>query len=290
MVSRRQLLTGAMLAAPALMSLRAEAAGDDRERLRGIASLERRYGGRLGVAILDTSTITPITYRGDERFPLCSTFKVLAAAFVLARLDAGKESLARRIRYSRDCLVPHSPITEKHAGGDGLTIGEICATAMTLSDNTAANLLLDSFGGPAALTAYLRSLGDHLTRLDRRETALNEAQPGDPRDTTSPFAMVKLLRTTVCGTALSVSARAQLAAWLVANRTGDQRLRAGIPHGWRVGDKTGSGGYHATNDVAVVWPPRGATMIVAAYYVESTAPEDARNAVLAEIGRLAVRA
>ena len=158
---------------------------------------------------------------------------------------------------------------------------------MTLSDNTAANLMLASFGGPAALTAHLRSLGDTVTRVDRREPYLNEARPGDPRDTTTPNAMLELLRKTVLGDALTPSSREQLIAWLAANKTGDQRLRAGVPKGWRIGDKTGSGGNHATNDIGVIWPPGRAPIIVTAYFLGSPASPDERDAVLAEIGRLA---
>lgn len=259
----------------------------DGEVVLKVADLERRHRGRLGVAILDTAKQTPIAYRGDERFPLCSTFKFLAAAFVLARVDAGEESLGRRVVYASDYLVPHSPITEKHTGNGGLTMGEICEAAMTLSDNTAANLMLDSFGGPAALTAYLRSLGDNVTRLDRRETELNEVKPRDPRDTTSPTAMAELMRKIVLGTALSPSSREQLTAWLVANRTGDTRLRAGVPKGWRVGDKTGSGPHNATNDIGMIWPPGRAPIIVAAYYVEGRGSQDERDVVLSDVGRLA---
>jgi beta-lactamase class A len=182
---------------------------------------------------------------------------------------------------------PHSPVTKKHVGEGGLTIGEICKAAMTLSDNTAENLLLDSFGGPAKLTAYVRSLGDRVTRLDRRETALNEARPGDPRDTSTSIAMLEILRKTVLGTALSASSRGQLIAGLVANKTGDQRLRAGVPKGWRVGDKTGSGAHNVTNDIGVIWPPGRAPIIVTAYYAEARASDNERNAVLSEVGRLA---
>jgi beta-lactamase class A len=284
---RRALLTGALLAGPALLSARAAADDRDAELRRGFAGLERRHGGRLGIAVLDSATGKLVAHRGDERFAMASTFKFVAAAFVLARVDRGEESLARRIVYSRDDLVTYSPITEKHAGGGGMTVGELCDAAVTLSDNTAANLLLDSFGGPAGLTAHMRSLGDGVSRLDRRETALNEAAPGDPRDTTTPAAMLGLLRDTVLGTALSPSSRAQMAAWLVANKTGDKRLRAGVPAGWRVGDRTGTGGNNATNDVAVIWPPGRAPIVVAAYYAEARALEDERNAVLAEVGRLA---
>lgn len=172
-ISRRKLLTGSLLAGPALLNLRAAAADRDGELQHGVSDLERRHGGRLGVAVLDSARIKPIAHRGDERFALCSTHKLLSAAFVLARVDRKQESLTRRIVYARDYLVPYSPITEKHIGDSGLTVGEICEAAMTLSDNTAANLLLDSFGGPAELTAYMRSLGDSVTRLDRREPELN---------------------------------------------------------------------------------------------------------------------
>jgi beta-lactamase class A len=289
-ISRRALLTGALLAGPALSSLRATAAAADAGLRQAAAELEARHGGRLGVAVLDTAGSMPAAYRGDERFALCSTYKLLAAAFVLARVDRTQESLARRIVYGRDALVAYSPVTEKHVGGEGLAIGDICEAAVTLSDNTAANLLLDSFGGPPALTAYLRSLGDGVTRLDRRETELNRVAPGDPRDTTTPVAMLETVRKLVLGTALSAASRAQLTAWLVANKTGDKRLRAGVPAGWRVGDKTGSGENNATNDVAVIWPPKRAPIVVTAYYVEAHASDDERNAVLAEIGRLAAAA
>lgn len=252
-----------------------------------VAGLERKHGGRLGVAVLDGAGASVIAHRGDERFALCSTFKFLAAALVLARVDHKQESLTRRIVYARDYLVPYSPVTEKHAGESGPTVGEICEAAMTVSDNTAGNLLLDSFGGPAELTAYVRSLGDSVTRLDRREPELNEAKPGDPRDTTSPVAMLEALRKTVLGTALSTSSREQLTAWLVANQTGDRRLRAGVPKGWRVGDKTGSGANNATNDIAVIWPPMRAPIVVATYYAEARESDDQRNAVLSEVGRLA---
>ncbi len=219
---------------------------------------------------------------------MCSTSKFPTAAFVMARVDRQEERLARRIVYSRDYLVPHSPITEKHVGDDGLTVGEICQAALTLSDNTAENLLLDSFGGPAALTAYIRSLGDSVTRFDRREPELNEAIPGDPRDTTTPIAMLEILHKTILGTALSASSREHLIAWIAACKTGDKRLRAGAPKGWRVGDKTGSGANNVTNDIAVIWPPGRAPIIVTAYYAGPRASEDQRDAVLSEVGRLAM--
>jgi len=285
-ISRRALLAGVALATVASF---ARADDGDARLERALAALERRHGGRLGVAILDTATGRQLVHRGDERFPMCSTFKFLAAALVLARVDRDTENLTRRIVYQPSDIVPYSPVTEKHIGGDGMAVGDICDAAVTLSDNTAGNLLLNSFGGPAGLTAYLRSLGDSVTRLDRNEPTLNEAAPGDPRDTTTPAAMVEILRKTVLGTALSAASREQLAAWLVANKTGDKRLRAGLPRGWKVGDKTGSGGNNATNDIAVIWPPNRAPIIVAAYYIASHATEDQRNAVLAEVGRIAAK-
>ena len=287
MVTRRELLTGSLLVGSGLLSLRAAAEVRGGALQHGVADLERRHGGRLGVAVLDTARNRLIAHRGHERFPLCSTHKFLSAVFVLARVDRKEESLTRRIVYARGDLVPYSPVTEKHVGGGGLTVGELCEAAMTLSDNTAANLLLSTFGGPAGLTAYLRSLGDGVTRLDRREPELNEASPGDPRDTTTPIAMLEDLRKTLHGTALSAPSRKQLAAWLIACKTGDKRLRAGVPPGWRVGDKTGSGANNATNDIAVLWPPRRAPIIVTAYYAQARASEDERNAVLSQVGRLA---
>lgn len=250
-----------------------------------LAELEGNAGGRLGVAALDTGDGARIAYRADERFPLCSTFKFLAAACVLARVDRGEEVLSRRVMYEASDLVPYSPVTELHVG-TGMTLAELCAAAMTLSDNTAGNLLLDSFGGPAALTAYARSLGDAVTRLDRDEPELNEAAPGDPRDTTTPAAMLTNLRQIVLGEALTTTSRQQITDWLLANQTGDARLRAGFPDGWRVGDKTGTSEAGVTNDVAVVWPPGRAPLVVAAYLTESPASSGARDAVLAEVGRI----
>ena len=287
MISRRVLLAGSLLAGSAGCSRPAAAATWDAKLQQGVADLERRHGGRLGVAVIDTARGKPFAHRGDERFPLCSTYKCLAAAFVLARVDSGQESLTRRIVYTTADLVPYSPVTAKYAGRGGLTVGAICEAAVTLSDNTAGNLLLDSFGGPAALTAYLRSLGDRVTRLDRREPELNEATPGDPRDTTTPSAMLGLLRHAVLGTALGAASRAQLAAWLVADKVGGKRLRAGVPKDWLVGDKTGSGARNATNDVAVIWPPGRPPIIVTAFYIDARGSDDERNAVLADLGRLA---
>jgi beta-lactamase class A len=217
---------------------------------------------------------------------MCSTFKVLAAARVLTRVDHGEESLHRRIVYSKEHVVTYSPETEKHAGEEGMTLGEICKAALTLSDNTAGNLMLESFGGPPEVTRFARTLGDDVTQLDRMETALNEAKTGDPRDTTTPAAMLGNLQKIVLGDALSAKSRDQMTAWMTANKTGDKRLRAGLPKDWRVGDKTGAGDNATTNDIAVIWPPGRGPLVVTVYFAESPAPTDARNAVIAEVGRL----
>nr|WP_239002918.1 class A beta-lactamase [Rhodovastum atsumiense] len=276
------LLAGAGL--PACGTARAQAAAPEAR----LAALEREHGGRLGVAVLDVATGHRIAYRAEERFPLCSTFKVLAAALVLARVDRGKERLDRRVVFSREDIRPWSPVTEKHPGAPGMTLAELCEAAVTLSDNTAGNLLLGSFGGPAGLTGFARALGDDVTRLDRFETALNEGTPGDPRDTTTPAAMLGNMRRIMVGDALSESSRTQLAGWLLGSRTGGRRLRAGFPPDWRVGDKTGGNGTGVANDIAIAWPPGGGALLVAAYYAESPGPEERRNAVLAEVGRIAV--
>jgi beta-lactamase class A len=167
-----------------------------------------------------------------------------------------------------------------------MTIGEICEAAVALSDNTAANLLLALLGGPAGLTAYARSLGDRVTRLDRIEPALNEAAPHDVRDTTTPSALVGDLHAILVGAALSQASRARLIGWLVACKTGDRRLRAGVPAGWRVGDKTGSGGHGTTNDVGILWPPDRDPVLVAVYLTRTERDTAVREGVLAGVARL----
>jgi beta-lactamase class A len=249
-----------------------------------LAKIEVESGGRLGVAVLDTGSGALAGHRIDERFPMCSTFKTLAASAILARVDAGTEQLARRIAVEQKDILSYAPITKQHVGKD-MTVAELCEAAVTLSDNTAANLLLASLGGPSAITAYARSLDDDITRLDRIEPELNEATPGDPRDTTTPAAMAKNLKLLASGTALSAASRDQLIAWLVGCKTGDAKLRAGLPKSWRVGDKTGSGDHGSSNDAAVIWPEGKPPVIVTSYLTETAAPDDKRNATHAAVGR-----
>ncbi|MFF6808610.1 class A beta-lactamase [Streptomyces sp. NPDC012403] len=227
---------------------------------RSLTDLEREYGARLGVYALATGTGATVIHRADERFALCSTFKTLAAAAVLDRHPV--PGLDRRVTYTRADLVAYSPVTEKHTG-TGMTLRDLCDAAVRYSDNTAANLLLRELGGPRALTAHLRGLGDRVSRLDHDEPELNGNPPGDPRDTTTPRAVAADYRALVLGDALPAAKRALLTDWLVRNTTGDLRVRAGVPRGWKVGDKTGTGDWGRANDVAVLWPPSGAPLVIA---------------------------
>ncbi|WP_074078254.1 class A beta-lactamase [Microvirga massiliensis] len=288
MITRRQFAigSGAGLLGGALgrvESLRAANAWSG-DLSREIARIESGLEARLGVAVLDTATGQRMSHRGSERFPMCSTFKMLACAAVLRRVDAGQEDLERRIRFGASDVVTYSPVTKDRVG-DGMTLAELCEAAMTQSDNTAGNLILKTLGGPSGVTTFARSLGDLVTRLDRWETDLNEAAPGDPRDTTTPDAMTANLHSLAVDNGLSPQSRDQLTAWLVANKTGDARLRAGLPKNWRIGDKTGSGERGTANDVAVIWPPQRKPLIVSVYLTETKASSDERNAAIAEIGR-----
>jgi len=263
----------------------ARSAGGLSDKLAGdLAKLESESGGRLGVAVVDTVSGVRVGHRLDERFPMCSTFKLLASAAVLARVDAGKERLDRRIRFESGDIVPYSPATKDRVGGTGMSLAELCEAVMILSDNTAANLMLTTFGGPAGLTAYARSLGDTVTRLDRFEPHLNEAVPDDVRDTTSPAAMAANIRTLILGTALSEASRKQLTTWLIGNKTGDTRLRAGLPKDWRIGEKTGAG-TGTSNDVGLAWPPGREPIIMSVYLTGTSASSERQHATIAGVGR-----
>lgn len=252
-----------------------------------LASLERQSGGRLGVAIIDGSGSELARHRADERFPLCSTFKVLAVAAVLARVDRGQEQLERPIAFGAADLLEYAPVVRARAAEGRLSLAEACEASITLSDNTAANLLLDRLGGPARVTAFVRTLGDTVTRLDRNEPSLNECLAGDERDTTTPHAMARTLRTLVLGSALSKASRERLVQWMTASTTGLKRLRGGVPAGWRAADKTGSGHFGTSNDIAILWPSAGKPILIAAYLTQTSASSELRNGVLAELARRA---
>lgn len=291
-MNRRNLLQGILLGAAALplhrvaFAMPAASPAVDAIAAR-LAALERKHGGRLGVAMLDTGSGHHAGRRIDERFLMCSTFKLLAVAAVLARVDQGSEQLDRRIIFGKDVLLAWAPETSRHVGAPGMTVGELCQAAITVSDNTAANLLLANLGGPAAVTAFVRTLGDPLTRLDRTEPELNVGGPGELRDTTTPQAMLGDLRALLLGDALSAASRARLTGWLRACTTGLHKLRGGLPSGWQAGDKTGSGAQGESNDVAILWPPQRAPVLVTAYYAPTSPDADVGARVLAEVGRIA---
>jgi beta-lactamase class A len=249
-----------------------------------IAALEARADGRLGVFVLDMASGLSIAHRSDERFPMCSTFKLLTAAAVLALVDAGSERLDRKIPYGTADLLEYAPVTKAHAGEGAMSLGDLCAAAIDWSDNTAANLLLQVIGGPPAFTRYVRALGDELTRLDRNEPTLNTAIAGDERDTTTPAAMVGDMRAVLLGDRLSPGSRRQLETWLIGDRVGDKRIRAGLPPSWRVGDKTGTGDNGTANVIAIIRPPDRAPLLAASYYTGSSGSADALNAVHKEVG------
>lgn len=283
--TRRHLLLGALGALPVACARRPDAAIVRAER--ALAALEARVGGRLGVFALDTGTGRHVAQRADERFAMCSTFKWALAAAVLAEVDRGALSLDARVPYGAADLLEYAPATRARVADGAMTVGELARVAVTVSDNTAANLLLARVGGPSGVTRFARAQGDAVTRLDRTEPTLNENAPGDPRDTTSPRAMAGLMRRVLCGdSALSPASRERLRAWLRACETGHQRLRAGLPRGWDVGDKTGTGGRCAVNDVALARPPGRAPLVIAAYTSDGDAGLAALSRALADVGRI----
>ena len=253
------------LARPASLDLRA-----------AVTAAEKATGGRVGLAVHDTVTGRRFSHRGGERFPMASTFKALLVAAVLARVDKGLDRLDRAIPVRASDILDVSPVSKAHVGGTA-SVAELCEATIIYSDNSAANLLLPAVGGPAGLTAWLRGIGDRVTRLDRIEPLMSEALPGDTRDTTSPDAVAATWERLLTGTILSPARRALLTGWLVANTTGDTRLRAGLPKGWKVGDKTGTGGHGSVNDIAIVWPVRArpGPLFIASFVNGGTAPSDA---------------
>ncbi|MGC4953406.1 class A beta-lactamase [Actinomadura citrea] len=295
--SRRALLAAAALlplagcgekerpsAAASSPSARPSAAPPDLSRF---AALERRHGARLGVYAVATRTGAEVAYRADERFAFCSTFKALAAAAVLHGNPIGH--LDRRITYTRADVNSISPITKDRVA-TGMTIRELCDAAIRHSDGTAGNLLMRDVGGPARLTAYLRGLGDAVSRMDDYEPELNRIRPGDPRDTTSPRAIAADHRAIVLGDALEPGRRALLRGWLERSATsvGAERIKAGLPRGWRTASKTGTGDYGRANDIAVVWPPQGAPLVVAVMSDRPGYDTPPRNALIAEATELVV--
>ncbi|BCJ69046.1 class A beta-lactamase [Polymorphospora rubra] len=249
------------------------------------ADLEAAYDARLGVYAVDTGTGRTVTWRADERFAYASTFKALAAAAVLAATTPAQ--LDATVRYDRADLVAHSPVTQRHVD-TGMTLRALCDAAVRHSDNTAGNLLLGHLGGPAGFERALRGIGDDTTSVDRWETDLNQATPGDDRDTSTPRALAAGLRAYAVDDALTADDRDVLNGWLAGNTTGDELVRAGVPDGWTVGDKTGAGGYGTRNDIAVVRPPGRAPVVLAVLSSRDHRDATYDNALVAQATRIIV--
>jgi beta-lactamase class A len=272
-----------LLAAAAGLAMRP---GIAQEAPLALATYERETGGRVGLHAENLATGSKIAWRADERFVMCSTFKASLAAFVLARTDRGEEQLEAMMPFGENDLQPYAPVAKQHLAKGEMSVAEMCEGAVELSDNTCANLLLARSGGPAALTSFWRSTGDTITRLDHNEPELNRSPPGDPHDTTTPAAMAGNLQRLVLGNLLSPESRQRLTGWMLGCKTGNNRLRAGLPNDWKIGDKTGNNGKDAAGDIAVVWPKPEIAILICAY-TQGGSPTAAQTEMLfAEIGRM----
>jgi beta-lactamase class A len=252
-----------------------------------LVAYERDTGGRIGLYAENLATGTKIAWRADERFVMCSTFKASLAALVLTRVDRGQDQLEQMIAYGPQDLPDwHAPVAKRNRAKGAMSVADMCEAAVEYSDNTCANLLLARVGGPAALTAFWRSIGDTVTRLDHNEPTLNRSPPGDPNDTTTPAAMAGNLRRLVLGEMLLPASRERLTGWMVDSKTGDDRLRGGVPKNWRIADKTGNNGKDAFGDIAVAWPKSDAPVLICTY-TQGGSPTDAQVAtVFGDVGRM----
>lgn len=250
--------------------------------LKAVHSAETTLGARVGVAIYDAADGKSWLYHANDRFPMASTYKTLACA---ALLEAGL--MTHRVVVGKDDIQSYAPVT-KTMVGQSVSASDLCAITLRTSDNTAANKVIEVLGGPSSVTGYLRTIGDKTTRLDRLEPDLNESQPGDMRDTTTPQAMAETIRKLLLGTALDPMARDQLTEWMIADDIAGSLLRAAIPADWRIADKTGGGGHGTRGIVAVIWPPKHEPVAVVIYLTETEASMEARNAAIADIGKAIV--
>ena len=240
---------------------------------------------RIGVAMLNEDGESRKVLNADRRFAMCSTFKFLAVAAVMRRVDRGEDNLDRFVRYDDRDILAWAPVTKQHLGEGGMTLEALCFAAIAYSDNTAANLILQTLGGPAAVTSYARSLGDEITRLDRTEPDLNNVAHGDDRDTTSPAAMLHDMQKIFRGDALSVSMRDKLESWLMQNTTGDAMIRAGVPRDWRVGDKTGQNQTGNSNDIGIILRPDGRAVLLCVYVDAPGASIERRAKMIEDVTR-----
>jgi beta-lactamase class A len=279
-------LVAGLLVTPLFLA-KAENENDASEKF---AALEKRASGRIGVAAFDASRNKRIEYHADQRFLMCSTFKALAVAAILKRVDENKDQLDRFVRYDEKQLLEHAPVTREHVKEGGMTLDALCAGAITQSDNTAANLLLDSIGGPKGVTELARTLGDNSTRLDRMEPELNTGKDGDDRDTTTPAAMGRDLERLLTSDFLTQASRTRLEGWMQANQTGATLIRASVPKDWKVGDKTGRSSNGATNDVAILRPPSGGPVFLSIYTIVPAVSSEERDKLVAEVAKAALDA
>ena len=288
-ISRRGLLVGVGaltgLAAWAAAPAQAEPTDDGRVIADSISALENRFGAFVGVSAVDLDSGRQVENRADDPFAMCSTFKVYASGRVLQKDQAGELQLTDQVTIDPADLVANSPVTEQRVG-QTMTIGELCEAALQRSDNTAGNWLLRIIGGPSAVTDFARTLDDDRTRLDRWETALNSAVPGDPRDTSTPRALGVGFRRLLTGDVLAPAPRGRLEGWMRGNQTSS--LRAGLPAGWTSADKTGGGSYGSTNDVGVVYGPAGRRAVLSIMTRSQAADPDAHDLrdLVGEVTRL----
>ena len=254
-----------------------------------LAAYERETGGRIGLYAENLASGTKIVWRAEERFVMCSTFKASLAAFVLARVDRGEDQLSATVNYGEKDLLDYAPVAKQNLAAGAMSVSDMCMATVELSDNTCANLLLARSGGPEALTAFWRATGDAVSRLDHNEPELNRSPPGDPHDTTTPAAMAGNLRRFVLGEVLSPGSRQHLTEWLVGCKTGNNRLRGGLPKDWKIGDKTGNNGKDASGDIAIVWPNAGGPVLICAYTQGGSPTPPQFEAIFAEVGRMVGR-
>ena len=283
MIDRRTLLAAipAFAVGPALAQNAPQAL-----HTQALQTYERESGGRIGVYAENVTTSAKIAWRADERFVMCSTFKASLAALMLARVDRGEDKLDDMVAYSAADLLEYAPVARENLANGAMTVDAMCKAIVELSDNTCANLLLARAGGPAALTKFWRATGDDISRLDDNEPELNRTPLGGLESTTTPTAMAATLRRLVLGDVLAPASRNRLTEWLVDCKTGANRLRAGLPKDWKVGDKTGNNGKDASGDIAVTWPHANAAIVICAYTRGGTPTKAQIDTVFAAIGRM----
>lgn len=275
-------LLACISAAPLLTT--SACAQDLTQLTKSIQAEEVTLQARIGMAVFDANTGQTWQYRGEEHFPLNSTHKALTCAALLAKVDEKSLSLTQPVLISKDMVVTYSPITKKSLAPKAMTLGEICHAAVSYSDNTAANVAFDAIGGPTGFTTYMRSIGDDTTQLERKEPELNEATPGDMRDTTTPDAIVKSLHKILLGNVLSPASREQLTQWMLDDQVAGPLLRAALPSDWKIADKSGAGGYGSRSIIAVIWPPAKQPLVTGIYITQTKAPMEASNKAIARIG------